>query len=172
VYWEILRDDGETEVYTVANQDEYHYGRYETLEDRGLSFAGYCDLGCSPSLTITPTDMRYDGAQITGVVNLPGCYTATNTTNTTVLSIQGLLEAPTDVYYAASKDIVVVSWSPPFTLEGVPILHYSVYITSQGVSEQRNTTETHISLERPCASTTYQISAWNEVGEGNATSTG
>ncbi|CAI8022427.1 hypothetical protein GBAR_LOCUS13172, partial [Geodia barretti] len=37
VYWEILRDDGETEVYTVANQDEYHYGRYETLEDRGLS---------------------------------------------------------------------------------------------------------------------------------------
>ncbi|CAI8038155.1 hypothetical protein GBAR_LOCUS21281, partial [Geodia barretti] len=96
-------------------------------------------------------------------------YNATNTTNTTVLSIQGLLEAPTDVYYTASKESVIVSWSPPFTLEGVPILHYSVYITSQGVSEQRNTTETHITLERPCASTTYQISAWNEVGEGNAT---
>ena len=89
VYWEILRDDGETEVYTVANQDEYHYGRYETLEDRGLSFAGYCDFDYSPRLTITPTDMRYNGAQITGVVNLPGCYTTTNTTNTTVLSIQG-----------------------------------------------------------------------------------
>ena len=65
-----------------------------------------------------------------------------------------------------------MSWSPPFTLEGVPILHYSVYITSQGVSEQTNTTETHITLERPCASTTYQISAWNEVGEGNATRKG
>ncbi|CAI8024179.1 hypothetical protein GBAR_LOCUS14061, partial [Geodia barretti] len=35
IYWEILRAEGEFEVYTVANQDEYHYGRYETLEDRG-----------------------------------------------------------------------------------------------------------------------------------------
>ncbi|CAI8016253.1 hypothetical protein GBAR_LOCUS9981, partial [Geodia barretti] len=145
------------------------YGTHETLEDRGLNFAGYCDFDCVQWLIITPTDMRYNGAQITGVVNLPGCYTATNTTHTTVLSIQGLLEAPTDVHYTASKDSVIMSWSPPFTLEGVPILHYSVYITSQGVSEQRNTTETHITLERPCASTTYQISAWNEVGEGNAT---
>ena len=84
----------------------------------------------------------------------------------------GILEAPTDVKIEASVERVIVSWSPPFTLGGVPILHYSVYITSQGVSEQRNTTETHISLERPCASTTYQISAWNEVGEGNATRKG
>ena len=89
VYWEILRADGEFEVYTVANQDKYYYGRYETLEDRGLRFSGGCDIGCIPRLTITPTDMRYDGAQITGVVNLPGCYNATNTTDTTVLSIQG-----------------------------------------------------------------------------------
>ena len=59
----------------------------------------------------------------------------------------------TDVKIEASGESVIVSWSPPFSLEGVPILHYSVYITSQGVSEQRNTTETHISLERPCAST-------------------
>ena len=84
-----MRADGEFEVYTVANQDEYDYGRYETLDDRGLSFAGYCDFGCSPRLTITPSDMRYNGAQIKGVVYLPGCYNATNTTDTTVLSIQG-----------------------------------------------------------------------------------
>ena len=89
VYWEILRADGELEVYTVANRHEYYHGRYETLADRGLSFAGYCDLNCILGLTITPTDIRYDGAQITGVVNLPGCYNATNTTDTTVLSIQG-----------------------------------------------------------------------------------
>ena len=84
-----MRADGETEVYTVANQDEYHYGTHETLEDRGLNFAGYCDFDCVQWLIITPTDMRYDGAQITGVVNLPGCYTVANTTHTTVLSIQG-----------------------------------------------------------------------------------
>ena len=71
-----------------------------------------------------------------------------------------------------SVESVNVSWSPPFTLDGVPILHYSVYTTSQGLTEQRNTTETHIILGSPCASTTYQISAWNEVGEGNATTYG
>ena len=90
-----------------------------------------------------------------------------------LIIIIGLLQAPTDtIAEAVGVDGIIVSWSPPFTLEGVPILHYSVYTTSQGVSEQRNTTETHITLERPCASTTYQISAWNEVGEGNATRKG
>ena len=67
----------------------------------------------------------------------------------------GLLEAPTDVTVKAdSKESVRVSWRPPFTLDNVPILHYSVYVTSQGVSEQINTTETSITLRRPCASTT------------------
>ena len=74
-----------------------------------------------------------------------------------------------DVVYMES---VNVSWSPPFTLSGVPILHYSVNITSQGHTVQRNTTDTYIILERPCTSTTYQISAWNEVGEGNITTYG
>ena len=96
-----------------------------------------------------------------------------NTFVKTLQNSSGLLAAPTDVEYdIVSVDNVAVSWRPPFTLEGVPILHYSVYITSQGLSEQRNTTETNITLERPCASTTYQISAWNEVGEGNATRKG
>ena len=82
----------------------------------------------------------------------------------------GLLEAPTQVRLeAVNMKSVVVSWSPPFTLEGVPILHYSVYITSQGVSVQRNTTETNITLNRPCASTSYNICAWNAVGKGNTT---
>lgn len=35
-----------------------------------------------------------------------------------------------------------------------------------------NITETEITLERPCSSTNYKISAWNEVGEGNVTSYG
>ena len=96
-----------------------------------------------------------------------------NTFVKTLQNSSGLLAAPTDVEYdIISVDNVAVSWRPPFTLKGVPILHYTVYITSQGLSEQRNTTETHITLDRPCASTTYQISAWNEVGEGNASREG
>ena len=79
----------------------------------------------------------------------------------------GLLDAPTDVNVdQVSVESVNVSWSPPSTLIGVPILMYTVYITSQGYTETMNTTETSITLERPCASTTYGISAWNEVGEG------
>ena len=71
-----------------------------------------------------------------------------------------------------SVESVNVSWTPPFTLNEVPILMYTVYITSQGYTETMNTTETNITLERPCASTTYEISAWNEVGEGNITKYG
>ena len=81
----------------------------------------------------------------------------------------GLLEAPTGVTIEGiSRENVNLSWSPPFTLDGVPILHYSVYITSQGLLEQRNTTETSIILRRPYATITYQVTAWNIVGEGNA----
>ena len=69
-----------------------------------------------------------------------------------------------------SRDRVIVSWSPPYTLDGIPILYYTVNIISQG--EQINTNETLITLERPCVSTTYQISAWNDVGEGNETISG
>ena len=59
-----------------------------------------------------------------------------------LLNLAGLLEAPTDISITTvTGGSVVMSWSPPFTLDGVPILHYSVYITSQRLSEQRNTTE-------------------------------
>ena len=71
-----------------------------------------------------------------------------------------------------SLESMNVSWSPPFTLDGVPILQYTVYITSIGRNMTLNITETEITLERPCSSTNYKISAWNEVGEGNVTSYG
>ena len=79
---------------------------------------------------------------------------------------------PTEVRVEqVSVDTVSVSWNPPFTLEGVSILHYTVYITSStGSSEAVNATQTEISLQRPCADTTYQVSAWSEVGEGNTSS--
>ena len=81
-----------------------------------------------------------------------------------------MLEAPTDVTVdVVDAESVNVSWSPPLTLDGVPILQYTVYIISQGQTETVNTTKTHITLTRPCISTTYKISAWNEVGEGTIT---
>ena len=89
-YWKIQRADGETEVYTVVNET-YDYGRDYDLLDRGLSFDGYCYpfIGCSLYVTISPTDMRYNGAQITGVLNLPECFNSSNITDPMTLNIQG-----------------------------------------------------------------------------------
>ena len=84
--------------------------------------------------------------------------------------VTGLLEAPTDVSIEVGVENMTLSWSPPFTIDGVPILHYIVYIIRQGhTAETVNTTETHITLEKSCTNTAYRISAWNEAGEGNKT---
>ena len=67
---------------------------------------------------------------------------------------------------------MILSWDAPLTLTGIPILQYTVYIISQRHTETVNTTETSITLERSCTNTAYQISAWNEVGEGDTTTYG
>ena len=91
ILWEIVKPNGENEVYTVVNFSDYILGRRETITERGLSFGWFCHsiILCN-RLTITPTDLRYNGAQITGIVRLPECFTS-NTTNTTTLRIQGEL---------------------------------------------------------------------------------
>ena len=89
-----------------------------------------------------------------------------------MLIATGLLEAPTDVSIKVGVEYMTLSWNPPFTLDGVPILQYTVYIISQRHRETVNTTKTHITLEGSCTSPVYQISAWNEVGEGNTVTYG
>lgn len=94
IYLEIERATcrGETEVYIVVNET-YHYGRSDDFPDRGLSFDGFCHFivfGCYLQVTIRPTDLRYNGAQLTGVVNLPECFNNSNVTDPLTLNIQGL----------------------------------------------------------------------------------
>ena len=103
-YWEIERADSEIETYIVLNDDDYHYGRDEEFPDRGLSFDGFCDYICRLYMTISPTDMRYNGAQITGVFNLAECYYNPNTTDTTTLNIQGtcILHVTSTVMFSVS----------------------------------------------------------------------
>ena len=94
VVWEIKRTDGETELYTVVNDEEYRRGRYDTLPERGLSFGGYCHhiIFCTVQLTVDPIDMRYNEAQITGVFSLPKCFNTSNTTNTTTLESKVMMK--------------------------------------------------------------------------------
>ena len=106
IFWQIERADGEIEFYIIHNHT--YYGRFDTFPDQGISlteeygeecfcryhyfYYHYYYYDCTPhqKLTITPTDMRYDGAQITGIVNLPECFNTSNTTVTTTLRIQGV----------------------------------------------------------------------------------
>ena len=89
-HWEIQRSDGETEMYTVVNAT-YNRGS-DKLPERGLSFHGFCSplYACYFHMTISPTDRRYNGAQITGVLNLPECFKSSNRTDPMTLSIQGI----------------------------------------------------------------------------------
>ena len=87
-HWEIQRADGNIEVYTVLN-DTYHYHRYEYLPDRGIELLSDCYGFCDLYLFVMPTDLRYNGAQITGVFNLPECFNSPNVTDTITLNIQG-----------------------------------------------------------------------------------
>ena len=191
--WNIVRADGEIEVYNATPQGDEYYSHYlEYYPKNGLSFYTSCGYNyCYMRVRLHPTDMRYNGAQFTCIFSLPECGT-TNITDPMTVFIQGnfvtpmqlltievhdnycsnyigLLEASTDLTVeGVSRESVNLSWSPPFTLGGIPILHYTVYITSNGFSEQNDTTENSIILRRPYASITYQVTAWNSVGEGNA----
>ena len=53
ILWEIVRPNGEYEVYTVANYSDYPHGRRESITERGLSFGGLCYYECNLRLTIS-----------------------------------------------------------------------------------------------------------------------
>ena len=90
ILWEIVKSNGEYEVYTVVNYSHlYLHGRCQNNAERGLSFGGLCYGDCDLLLAITATDLRYNGAKITGIVRAPECFNTSNTTNTTTLRIQG-----------------------------------------------------------------------------------
>ena len=88
LYWNILRADGETELYTVVNE-AYHYGREEEYNDAGIEIYGQCFSFCESYLWIRPTDQRYDGAQVTAILNIPECSDSPYSSDTITLHIQG-----------------------------------------------------------------------------------
>ena len=112
LHWKILRADGEAELYTVLDGVDYNYvdefysgsglvfggncGRdWEALPylypnlylDYKCLYHGYCDLRA----TVRPTDMTYNGAQITAVLDMPECFNSSNSSGVMTLNIQGQL---------------------------------------------------------------------------------
>ena len=91
--WEIVRADGEIEVYNATPQGDYYYSYYsEDYPENGLSFYTRCRYEyCDMILELRPTDMRYNGSQFTCTLNLPECGT-TNITDPITVNIQGKVQ--------------------------------------------------------------------------------
>ena len=90
VQWEIVRADGEVEIYRAQPQGDYYYSDFnEEFEEEGLVFETYCDIYCRMQMYLSPTDLRYNGAQVTCNFSLPECNIS-NITNPTTVNIQGI----------------------------------------------------------------------------------
>ena len=112
------------------------------------------------------------------MVNLYICYLCNknNTPSLHVYSLSsiytGYLEAPTNLQLTEmNSETIQLSWGPPFTLAGVPILQYSVYVddftrTPERISIIENTTSVQYVIQKPCSSIRFSVSGWNELGEG------
>lgn len=77
-----------------------------------------------------------------------------------------MVENPQAVQISSTQ--VLVSYTPPVTLEGVPILYYTIQVMGGIVV---NTTELNYTLQltNPCIFYNFTIAAWNTVGKGNIT---
>ena len=60
VQWEIVRADGEVELYSAQPQRGYYYSEfYEEFEEEGLVFETSCDYNyCQMQMHLSPTDLR------------------------------------------------------------------------------------------------------------------
>ena len=83
--WRIVRADDETEVYNVTHQGDYYNKNYPEM---GLFFSTNCGFSGVMKLELSPTDLRYNGAQITCTFSIPVCN-ITRITFPTTINIQG-----------------------------------------------------------------------------------
>ena len=85
----------------------------------------------------------------------------------------GYLAAPAKLQQQTLMETGVVHFNrtAPFTLAGVPILQYSVYVHDYTTGEENiiNTTSTEYIHSEPQCGVEVSISAWNAVGEGERT---
>ena len=94
--------------------------------------------------------------------------------------ITGLLESVSNLTVVPiNSTTVLISWSPPFTLEGVPILGYNVTITNttsgenETMSVEGDTTMLYYSIDHPDPDNNFTVIVVpiNEAGPGDVTET-
>ena len=91
-------------------------------------------------------------------------------------SCAGLLESVSNLAVVLiNSTTFLLSWSPPFTLEGVPILGYNVTITNttsgenETMSVEGNTTMLYYSIDHPDPDNNFTVTVIpvNVVGPGD-----
>ena len=91
----------------------------------------------------------------------------------------GLLESVNNLdVVAINSTTIFISWSPPFTLEGVPIMGYNVTITNtasrknETMSVEGDTTMLYYSIDHPYPDNNFTVTVVpiNEVGAGEVSS--
>ena len=91
----------------------------------------------------------------------------------------GLLNSVNDLAVVSiNSTTVLISWSPPFTLEGVPILGYNVTITNttsgenETMSVEGDTTMLYYSIDHPDPDNNFTVTVVpiNKAGLGEASS--
>ena len=87
---------------------------------------------------------------------------------------KGLLDSVSNLAVTpVNSTTVLISWSPPFTLEGVPILGYNVTITNTTSGENEtipvegDTTMLYYSIDHPESTFTVTVVPINAVGAGD-----
>ena len=87
-----------------------------------------------------------------------------------IIMSTGSLAAPSDLQQQVSVNDgeLLLNWTAPFSLAGVPILQYTIYVRDYTTGEEYiiNTTATEYTLSKPHCGIEVSVSAWNAVGEG------
>ena len=88
--------------------------------------------------------------------------------------VQGPPSPPINLTVEASggQTHLTFRWNPPFNMvltNDSVVSMYTVYITisQTGIETRSNTTMREYTIENPCSSIKFKVTAWNDIGEGN-----
>ena len=104
-----------------------------------------------------------DGGQVIGI------------SETAVFRVQGPPLPPKNLTLEVSGDCLTLRWNPPsdtiLTNDSI-VSMYTVYvnISQTGMETHSNTTMGQYTIENPCSDVKFKVTAWNDIGEGTATS--
>ncbi|XP_019855868.1 PREDICTED: uncharacterized protein LOC109584541 [Amphimedon queenslandica] len=85
------------------------------------------------------------------------------------LMVQGLLSNVTATVTQINSTTLLLKYEAPYTLTGIPILYYTIVISTTDMSVNITDTQYNLYLNEFCSTYNISITPWNIVGKGNTT---